>query len=70
MKHKTKEQYLQSLSPERFMINNLLDTIAQAYIDGIEEAEKKFRDAIIVAMEKQGIKVTPFYNIILNEISK
>ena len=53
MKHKTKEQYLQSLSPERFMINNLLDTIAQAYIDGIEEAEEKFKNAIGVAIKKQ-----------------
>lgn len=70
MKHKTKEQYLQSLTPERFMINNLLDTIAQAYIDGIEEAEKKFRDAIIVAMEKERIKINPFFNIICNEINK
>jgi len=70
MKHLTKEQYIASLTPDKLTLNELLNTIGQAYLDGIEEADKKYREAIAVAIKKVGISVSPFFNIVLNELNK
>ena len=70
MKHLTKEQYVASLTPDKLTLNELPNTIGQAYLDGIEEADKKYRNAISIALKKTGIKVSPLFNIILQEINK
>lgn len=70
MKHLTKEQYVASLTPDKLILNELPNTIGQAYLDGIEEADKKYRKAIKIAINKVGISVFPFFNIILNELNK
>ena len=70
MKHLTKEEYLASLTPDKLTLNELPNTIGQAYIDGINHADKKYRDAIREAIKKTGIKVSPFFNIVLNELNK
>ena len=70
MKHLTKEQYIASLTPDKLMLSELSNTIGQAYLDGIEEADKKYRNAISIALKKTGISVSPLFNIILQEINK
>lgn len=70
MKHLTKEQYVASLTPDKLTLNELPNTIGKAYLDGIEEADKKYRNAISIALKKTGIKVSPLFNIILQEINK
>ena len=70
MKHLTKEEYLASLTPDKLALSELPNTIGQAYLDGIKEADKKYRTAIQVAIKKVGISVSPFFNIILNELNK
>ena len=70
MKHLTKEEYLASLTPDKLTLTELPNTIGQAYLDGISEADKKYRNAISVAIKKTGIKVSPLFNIILQEINK
>lgn len=70
MKHLTKEQYVASLTSDKLTLNELPNTIGQAYLDGIEEADKKYRKAIKIAIEKVGISVFPFFNIILKELNK
>lgn len=70
MKHLTKEQYLASLTPDKLTLSELPNTIGQAYLDGIEEADEKYRKAIEIAIKKVGISVSPFFNIVLNELNK
>ncbi len=70
MKHLTKEQYLESITPDKLTLSELPNTIGQAYLDGIEEADKRYRKAISIAIKKVGINVSPFFNIILNELNK
>lgn len=70
MKHLTKEEYFAQIPAENLRLNALADTIGQAYIDGIEYADKRYRDAISVALEKTGTKINPFFNIVLTEINK
>ncbi len=70
MKHLTKEQYIASLTPDKLTLSELPNTIGQAYLDGIEEADKKYRNAIQIAIKKVGISLSPFFNIILNELNK
>lgn len=40
MKHLTKEEYIASLTPDKLTLSELPYTIGQAYLDGIEEADK------------------------------
>lgn len=70
MKHLTKEQYLASITPDKLTLSELPNTIGQAYLDGINTADKKYREAIEVAIKKVGIPVSPFFNIVLNELNK
>ena len=70
MKHLTKKQYFESLTPDKLTLSELPNTIGQAYIDGINEADKKYRIAISVAIKKVGINVSPFFNIVLKELNK
>ena len=70
MKHLTKEQYIASLTPDKLTLSELPNIIGQAYLDGIEEADKKYRNAIQIAIKKVGISLSPFFNIILNELNK
>lgn len=70
MKHLSKEEYFASLTPDKLSLSEIPNTIGQAYLDGIEEADKKYKNAIMVAIKKVGIKVSPFFNIVLNELNK
>ena len=70
MKTLSKEEYLASLTPDKLILSELSNTIAQAYLDGIKEADKKYREAIKVAVKKLGISTSPLFNIILNELNK
>lgn len=70
MKHSTKEEYFASLTPDKLSLLELPNTIGQAYLDGIEEADSRYRKAISIAIKKVGIKVSPFFNIVLNELNK
>lgn len=70
MKHLTKEQYIASLTPDKLTLKELPNTIGQAYLDGIEEADKKYRKSIEIAIKEVGIPVSPFFNIVLNELNK
>ena len=70
MKYLTKEQYIASLTPDKLTLSELPNIIGQAYLDDIEEADKKYRNAIQIAIKKVGISLSPFFNIILNELNK
>lgn len=70
MKHLTKEEYLASLTPDKLTLTELPNTIGQAYLDGINEADKKYRNAINIAIKKTGIKISPLFYIILQETDK
>lgn len=70
MKHLTKEQYFASLTPDKLTINELPNTIGQAYLDGIEEADRKYRNAISIAVKEVGINMLPFFSIILKELNR
>lgn len=52
---KTKELFLSSLNPEQLQLKNLLDTIGDAYIQGIEDADQKWRKAVSEFLTKEGI---------------
>ena len=42
----TKQKYLDSLSIEQLHLKNLVDTIGDSYINGIEAADEKWREAV------------------------
>lgn len=70
MKHLTKKQYFESLTPDKLTLSELPNTIGQAYIDGINEADDKYRIAIKTATEKVGISASHFFAIVLSELNK
>lgn len=52
---KTKELFLSSLNPEQLQLKNLLNTIGDAYIQGIEDADQKWRKAVSEFLTQEGM---------------
>lgn len=57
-------------TPDMFNIKNIIGTINKAYHDGVSDCDEKYREAILVACKKVGINFSPFFNIVLHEITK
>jgi hypothetical protein len=52
---KTKELFLSSLNPEQLQLKNLSNTIGDAYIQGIEDADQKWRKAVSEFLTQEGM---------------
>lgn len=62
-------KYMERVSPEKLTLKEIPNTINQAYLDGVEDVDQKYREAIQKACKVYDIPANRFFLVILNHLN-